>query len=149
MKLNVNGRDVVVTAPPDTPVLFVLRNDLGLVGAKLGCGGEQCGACRVLVEGEARYACATEVGSLEGKRLVTVEGLRRGDTLHPVQQALLDHNAAQCGICLSGIVIAAVALFDRTPRPSRAEIREALSPQLCRCGAHPRVLRALEALAGA
>jgi nicotinate dehydrogenase subunit A len=130
------------------PLVFTLRNALGLKSVKLGCGLEQCGACKVLVDGVPTLSCVTLTESFEGRRIETVEGLQDGDTLHPVQRALLGDNAAQCGYCLSGILIAAKALFDRTATPSGAEIRAALDDHLCRCGAQPRILRALERLAG-
>lgn len=141
--MRVNGRDVDIRAPDDTPLVYVLRNELGLTGAKLGCGVEQCSACLVLVDGTTAYGCTTRVGDVAGKSIRTVEDMKN----HPVVMALEAHNAGQCGICLSGIVVAAVALFERNAHPSRAEIRRALAPQLCRCGAHPRILRALETLA--
>jgi nicotinate dehydrogenase subunit A len=143
--MRVNGRDVDVRAPDDTPLVYVLRNELGLTGAKLGCGVEQCGACVVLVDGKATYGCTTRVGDVAGRSIRTVEDMEH----HPVVTALEAHNAGQCGICLPGIVVAAVALFERNAHPTRAEIRKALAPQLCRCGAHPRILRALETLADA
>lgn len=145
MKLVVNGRSVAVAAPADTPLIFVLRDELGLKSPKLGCAAEQCGACRVLVDGTPRYSCTMRVDDVDGRAVTTVEGLSR----HPVQEALTRHNAAQCGICIAGIVIAAVALFQHTPKPTRAQIKEALAPQLCRCGAHPRILRALGDLSNA
>jgi len=141
--LRVNGRDVAVAAPLDTPLIYVLRNELDLASPKQGCGAEQCGACRVLVDGTPAYSCTTPLGAVVGREVTTLEGL----AAHPVVHALGAHNAAQCGICLSGIVIAAVALFERNARPSDREIKAALAPQLCRCGAHPRMLRALHELA--
>jgi nicotinate dehydrogenase subunit A len=143
--MQVNGRHVDVVARDDEPLIHVLRNDLGLTGAKLGCGAERCGACRVLIDGQPRYSCTTLVGAAAGRSITTVEGMRE----HRVVAALEAHNAGQCGICLSGIVVAAVALFEHDPHPSRTAIRAALAPQLCRCGAQPRILRALETLAGA
>jgi len=143
LTLTVNGRDHVVEAPVTTPLLDVLRNHLGLKGSRYGCGLEQCGACMVLVDGDTAYSCSREVGTLEGRFIVTVEGLATDEALHPLQQAFLDEQAGQCGYCLSGMLIAAKALLDRNPSPSRAEIVAALDPNLCRCGAHPRILRAV------
>ena len=143
LTLTVNGRLHEIAAPATTPLLDVLRNHLGLKGSRYGCGLEQCGACMVLADGETVYACSREAGSLEGRAIVTVEGLGGPDALHPLQQAFIDEQAGQCGYCLSGMLIAAKALLDRNPSPSRAEIVAALDPNLCRCGAHPRILRAV------
>jgi nicotinate dehydrogenase subunit A len=126
----------------------VLRNALDCRSVKLGRASEQCGACKVLVDGVPVRSCVAPAGSFVGRRIETVEGMARAGALHPVQQALLDANAAQCGYCLSGIMIAAAALFDESANPSRDDIRAALDAHLCRCGAHPRMLRALERLAG-
>jgi nicotinate dehydrogenase subunit A len=145
--LTVNGEPRRVDCPPDEPLVYVLRNRLGLPGTPLACGLEQCGACLVLVDGACRHACTLPVGDCDQREVITVEGLAGDQALHAVQQALLDHNAAQCGICLSGILIRAAALFDTDPRPAPAAIRRALTTHICRCGAQPRVLRALEALA--
>jgi len=136
----VNGRAVRVAAGDRVPLLDVLRNELDLKGARYGCGLEQCGSCMVLVDGEPVYACGREVGTVAGKRITTVEGLAD----HPIRQAILDEQAGQCGYCLAGIMISAKALLDRNPRPSRAEIATALDGNLCRCGAHTRILRAVE-----
>lgn len=147
IRLAVNGESHDVDCAPDEPLAYVLRNRLKLPGTRLACGLEQCGACLVLVDGECRHACTLPCADCAGCAVTTVEGLSGDGVLHPVQQALLAHNAAQCGYCLSGILIRAAALFARCPHPSSADIRAALAPQLCRCGAHPRVLRALEELA--
>ena len=136
----VNGRAVRVAAGDSVPLLDVLRNELNLKGARYGCGLEQCGSCMVLVDGAPVYACGREVGTVAGKRVTTVEGLEN----HPIRQAILDEQAGQCGYCLSGIMISAKALLDRNLRPSRAEIAAALDGNLCRCGAHTRILRAVE-----
>ena len=136
----VNGRAVRVAADAKIPLLDVLRNELDLKGARYGCGLEQCGSCLVLVDGEPAYACGREVGTVAGKRITTVEGLAD----HPIRQAILDEQAGQCGYCLSGIMISAKALLDRNPRPTRTEIATALDGNLCRCGAHTRILRAVE-----
>ena len=140
----VNGRKVGVSVEATTPLLAVLRNALGLTGSRFGCGLEQCGACMVLVDGEPVYACTREVGTVGGKTVTTVEGLANGGSLHPLQQAFLAEQAGQCGYCLSGILMSAKALLDRNPHPSRAEIVAALDRHLCRCGAHNRIIRAVE-----
>jgi nicotinate dehydrogenase subunit A len=144
--LIVNGVAHTVNVPSGVPLVYTLRNALGLKSVKLGCGLEQCGACKVLVDGTPALCCVATTESFEGRRIETVEGLESNGELHPVQRALLRENAAQCGYCLSGILMAAKALFDRTPAPSREQIRAALDDHLCRCGAHPRILRALEGL---
>ena len=140
----VNGRTHEVEAEPRVSLLEVLRNRLGLTGSRYGCGLEQCGACMVLVDGTPAYACSREVGSVAGRSVTTIEGLGTPEALHPLQQAFLDEQAGQCGYCLSGILISAKALLDRNPSPSRAEIVAALDRHLCRCGAHQRILRAVE-----
>jgi aerobic-type carbon monoxide dehydrogenase small subunit (CoxS/CutS family) len=144
----VNGRKVGVPVEPTTPLLAVLRNSLGLTGSRFGCGLEQCGACIVLLDGEPVYACTREVGTVAGKAVTTIEGLANGEKLHPLQHAFLAEQAGQCGYCLSGILMSAKALLDRNPRPSRAEIVAALDKHLCRCGAHNRIVRAVERAAG-
>jgi nicotinate dehydrogenase subunit A len=142
--LTVNGRSVRVSALETTPLLDVLRNQLDLKGARYGCGLEQCGSCMVLLDGEPIYACSREVGTVGGRSVTTIEGLGTVAQPHPLQQAFLDEQAGQCGYCLSGIVISAKALLDRNPTPTRADIATALDKNLCRCGAHPRILRAVE-----
>jgi nicotinate dehydrogenase subunit A len=142
-ELEVNGQRRGVSAAPDTPLLYVLRNDLGLVGSRFGCGTGQCGACFVIVEGKAVPSCDTPLWSVSNKSITTVEGLANGAELHPVQKALLDEQAAQCGYCSSGIAIAAAAFLSRNRNPSEQEVREALDRNLCRCGAHNRVVRAV------
>jgi nicotinate dehydrogenase subunit A len=141
--LDINGRSEVVTVDPGTPLLMVLRNDLGLTAAKFGCGLEQCFACAVLVDGEATTTCAAAVEQFAGRRIVTLEGLAPGVALHPVQEAFLQEEAAQCGYCIPGMIIGAVALLERNPAPSDEEIRAALEPHLCRCGTHWRILKAV------
>ena len=140
----VNGRPVSVSTDGTAPLLSVLRDELSLRGSKFGCGTEQCGACMVLIDGEPAFACAREVATVAGKSVITVEGLSTDGALRPLQQAFLDEQAGQCGYCLSGIIVSAKALLDRTPRPTRAEIVEALVKHLCRCGAHQRIIRAVE-----
>ena len=142
--LTVNGRSVRVTALETAPLLDVLRNQLDLKGTRYGCGLEQCGSCMVLLDGEPIYACSREIGTVAGRSITTIEGLGSAAQPHPLQQAFLDEQAGQCGYCLSGIVISAKALLDRNPSPTRAEIAAALDKNLCRCGAHPRILRAVE-----
>lgn len=140
MKLEVNGASREVEAHPDTPLLYVLRNDLGLTGAKFGCGSGQCGACFVLVDDRAVASCDLPVGTLRGRRITTIEGL---GGRHPVQKALVAEQAAQCGYCVSGIVMSVVGLLANTPRPSDSEVRQALDRNLCRCGSHNRIVRAV------
>ncbi len=140
----VNGKPVAIAGDPATPLLDVLRNSLGLCGTRFGCGLEQCGACTVLVEGEPVYACTRPVSTVAGKSVCTVEGLSADGVLHPLQTAILEEQAGQCGYCLSGILMSAKALLDRTPQPSRGQIVAALDRHLCRCGAHLRIIRAVE-----
>ena len=140
MELEINGARRSVAAAPETPLLYVLRNDLGLAGTRFGCGSGQCGACMVLVDGRAMASCDLPVSFAAGKKVTTIEGLG-GE--HPVQKALERHQAAQCGYCMSGIVMAAVALLSSNKTPTDAEIRSALDKNLCRCGSHNRVVRAI------
>lgn len=140
MEIDVNGERRSVSAAPDTPLLYVLRNELGLFGARFGCGSGQCGACFVLIDGRAMAACDTPLSFALGKTVTTIEGLA-GE--HPVQKALVKHQAAQCGYCMSGIVMSAVALLSANPSPSEVEVRKALDKNLCRCGSHNRVVKAL------
>ena len=144
ISLIVNGRAVSVTADGDTPLLDILRNHLGLFGTKFGCGQEQCGCCMVLVDGHPEKSCGKPLSTVAGKAIITVEGLGTPDRPHPLQRAFLDEQAGQCGYCLSGILISAKALLDRNPLPSRAQIAEALDDNICRCGSHTRILRAVE-----
>jgi nicotinate dehydrogenase subunit A len=140
----VNGRAVSVTADGNTPLLDILRNHLGLVGTKFGCGQEQCGCCMVLVDGRAEKSCGKALSTVAGKQIVTIEGLGTRERPHPLQQAFLDEQAGQCGYCLPGILISAKALLDHNPAPSRADIAAALDDNICRCGSHIRILRAVE-----
>src|SRR6266852_1712187 len=142
--LIVNGSAVSVSADGDTPLLDVLRNHLGLAGTKFGCGEEQCGCCMVLIDGKPEKSCGTALATIAGKAVVTIEGLGTADGPHPLQQAFLDEQAGQCGYCLAGILISAKALLDHNPTPSRAEIAAALDDNICRCGSHVRILRAVE-----
>lgn len=148
--LSVNGESLTVTASSDTPLIYLLRNDLGLTGTKYGCGLEQCGACKVLLDGEAVPSCRLPVSEAVGREIETVEGLAGPDEkLHPVQQAFIDEQAAQCGFCTSGLIVAAAALLKQNPDPSDTDIRQALAVHICRCGTHSRVLRAIRRAAAA
>jgi nicotinate dehydrogenase subunit A len=144
VSLIVNGSTATVTADGDTPLLDILRNQLGLLGTKFGCGQEQCGCCMVLVDGRPEKSCGKALSTVAGKTITTVEGLGTPERPHPLQQAFLDEQAGQCGYCLPGILISAKALLDHNPAPSRAEIAEALDDNICRCGSHVRILRAVE-----
>jgi nicotinate dehydrogenase subunit A len=144
IELTVNGQPVALDLDPTTPLLDVLRNHLALRGSRYGCGLEQCGACMVLIDGQPEYACARETGSLGGRSITTIEGLGTPENLHPIQRAFLEEQAGQCGYCLSGIIISAKALLDANPRPTRAEIVAALEKHLCRCGAHTRIIAAVQ-----
>src|SRR5918911_3779709 len=142
--LNVNGRRRTVRASPDTPLLYVLRNDLELNAAKFGCGMSQCGACTVLVDGEAMPSCALPISAVAGKKIVTLEGLGSEADPHPLQKAFMEEQAAQCGYCIAGMIMSAKALLDANPHPSEAQIRRALAGNLCRCGTHGRIARAIQ-----
>jgi nicotinate dehydrogenase subunit A len=142
MKLDVNGRVHEVEADQATPLLYVLREDLKLNGAKFGCGLGQCGACTVLADGEAIFACLTPLSVVQGRRIITVEGLGTLDKPGPMQRAFIELQAAQCGYCIPGMMMRAQALLERKPSASEAEIRSALQPNLCRCGTHMRIVRA-------
>ena len=143
MKLNVNGREHDVDADPETPLLYVLRDHLALNGAKFGCGLGQCGACTVVVDGEAVFSCLTPVLLLEGRKVTTVEGLGTLDNPGPLQRAFIDEQAAQCGYCIAGMMMRAQALLEKNRSPSESAIRAAMQPNLCRCGTHMRILRAV------
>ena len=148
--LRVNGGNrEVETDDPDVPLLYVLRDDLGLTGAKFGCGLAQCGACTVLVGGRAVRSCSTPVRSVSGQEIVTIEGLGSLDRPDPVQAAFITEQAAQCGYCTAGLIMTARALLWRIPRPTESQVREALAGNLCRCGSHARVIRAVLRAAGA
>ena len=143
LDLQVNGVRRPVAAHRDTPLLYVLRNDLGLVGSRFGCGSGQCGACLVLVDGRAIASCDLPIWSVAGKQITTVEGLGTNGELHPVQKALIAEQAAQCGYCMSGIAVAAAALLAVNRKPTEEQIRAALDKNLCRCGSHNRVVKAV------
>jgi nicotinate dehydrogenase subunit A len=151
-KLRVNGVEREVSAEPNTPLLYILRNDLKLKGTRFGCGEGNCGACTVLVDGRAVQSCDTPLWSAPGHEITTIEGLTAGggpDSLHPIQQAFLDEQAAQCGYCSNGIMLSAKALLDANSDPDDAQIAAALDRNLCRCGTHVRVLRAIKRAAAA
>jgi nicotinate dehydrogenase subunit A len=141
--LKVNDREHKVRCARETPLLYVLRNDLGLKGSRFGCGLGQCGSCMVLLDGHATPSCDHPVWAAEGHTIVTVEGLCDGDEPGPLQRAFLAEQAAQCGFCMSGILISATALLNDDPTPDERRVREALDPNLCRCGSHNRVIRAV------
>jgi nicotinate dehydrogenase subunit A len=141
--IRVNGRARQVDADDDTALLYVLRNHLGLKGTRFGCGLGVCGACSVLVDGHPAYSCDTPLWSVMGKDVTTVEGLGTGGEPHPVARAIVEHQAAQCGYCMSGIVVSAAGLLATNPDPTESEVRTALDDNLCRCGAHNRVVRAV------
>jgi nicotinate dehydrogenase subunit A len=143
MKVNVNGRDHEVASTPDTPLLYVLRDELKLNAAKFGCGLGQCGSCTVLVDGKAALSCVTPVLLLEGKQVTTLEGLGTVENPGPMQRAFIEEQAAQCGYCIPGMMMRAQGLLQRNPRASDADIRRELQPNLCRCGTHMRILRAV------
>jgi nicotinate dehydrogenase subunit A len=145
--INVNGAAREVTADPETPLLYVLRNDLKLKGARYGCGLGQCGACTVIVDGKAVQSCDVPVSAVEGKAVTTIEGIGTADEPHPLQRAFVHEQAAQCGYCISGIIMTAKALLDVNPAPTEAQLREALAGNLCRCGTHTRILRAIRSVA--
>lgn len=144
MEIEVNGQRSRVTAEPETPLLYVLRNELQLKGTRYGCGLGQCGACTVVVDGVAVQSCDVPVAAVAGKRVTTIEALAADGRLHPLQQAFIDEQAAQCGYCASGILMSAKVLLDANPRPDEAQIREALAGNLCRCGTQTRILRAIQ-----
>ena len=144
LQLVVNGRAESLAVPRDAPLLSVLRNDLGLNGPKYGCGFGECGACTVLVDGTEARACVIPVGGVAGRHITTLEGLGSVDKLHPVQQAFIECQAAQCGYCLNGMIVSTVALLTRWPRPTESQVRAALAHNLCRCGAHLEILQAVQ-----
>ena len=143
-----NGRNVAVDVDPATPLLYVLREDLGLNGAKFGCGLGQCGACTVMLDGEAVFSCLVPLSAVANRAVKTVEGLGTVDEPGPMQRAFIEEQAAQCGYCIAGMMMRAQALLERNAGASDDEIREALAPNLCRCGTHRRILRAVHRAAG-
>jgi aerobic-type carbon monoxide dehydrogenase small subunit (CoxS/CutS family) len=144
IELNVNGRRHRVDAAPALPLLTLLRDDLALTGSKYGCGEGQCGACTVLLDGKRAFACQTTVGTAAGKQITTIEGLERDGRLHPLQQAFIEEMAMQCGYCTPGMIIAGVALLDTTPSPSHDDIVRAMNGNVCRCGAYPQIVAAIQ-----
>ena len=148
MSLRVNGKARVVDTEPDVPLLYVLRNDLELNGPKFGCGMAQCGACTVLMDGNAIRSCVTPVSAVQNKPVTTLEGLGTTKKLHKIQQAFIDEQAAQCGYCINGMIMTTKALLDKTPKPTDTEIKRALDGNLCRCGTHIRILRAVKRASG-
>lgn len=144
ISLNVNGQNHMVDVDPETPLLYILRNDLQLNGAKFACGVGQCGSCTVIVDGEAVRSCITPVGSVQGRKITTLEGLGTAEKPHPIQQAWIEEQAVQCGFCMNGHMMTAKVLLDSNPQPTDAQIREGLSDVLCRCGTYYRVIGAVK-----
>ena len=149
VSFTLNGTPTRLTVDEARMLLWVLRDDLGLTGTKFGCGQALCGSCTVLVNNQAVRSCATPVGDVEGKQVLTIEGLAKGDTLHPVQEAFVKHLAFQCGFCTPGMILGAYALLQKNPKPTRAQIVAHLDDHLCRCGAHARIIDAVETAAAA
>ncbi len=147
MQLLVNGESYEVDVDGETTLLAVLRQDLGLTGTKYGCGDGDCGACTVLLDGEAKNSCITPVDSAAGRAITTIEGLAKGNDLHPVQEAFIEHTAFQCAFCTPGFIMSLVALFSRNPQPDDRQIRAALTGNICRCGTYVRILQAAKAAA--
>jgi nicotinate dehydrogenase subunit A len=146
--LKVNGKSQAIDAEPDMPLLYALRNDLKLNGAKFGCGLAQCGACTVIMDGNAIRSCVTPMSTVQNKSVTTLEGLGSTKKMHRIQQAFVDEQAAQCGYCINGMIMSTKALLDKTPKPTDSQIREALAGNLCRCGTHIRILRAVKRASG-
>jgi aerobic-type carbon monoxide dehydrogenase small subunit (CoxS/CutS family) len=144
ISFNLNGKKTVILTDPNQTLLWVLRNQLGLTGTKFGCGTGFCGACTVLIDREATRSCMIPVSDIAGKEVITIEGLARGGKLHPVQQAFVDHDALQCGYCTPGMIMTATGFLMKNPSPSRQQIIEGLEDNLCRCGAHTRIIDAVE-----
>jgi nicotinate dehydrogenase subunit A len=148
ISLNVNGKRRVVDTNPDTPLLYVLRNDLSLNGPKFGCGLAQCGACTVIMDGNAIRSCVTPLNAAQNHAVTTLEGLGSTKKMHPLQQAFVDEQAVQCGYCINGMIMTAKAFLDKNPKPSDSDIKQALDGNLCRCGTHTRILRAVKRASG-
>jgi nicotinate dehydrogenase subunit A len=148
ISLSVNGKKQVVDVDPDTPLLYILRNDLELNGPKFGCGLGQCGACTVIIDGNAIRSCQMPVSSAQNRPVTTVEGLGSTKKLHRLQQAFVDEQAVQCGYCIAGMIMTSKALLDKNPKPTDIQIKEALAGNLCRCGTHARILRAVKRASG-
>lgn len=149
IQLAINEHSYTVDVDPQTSLLTVLREHLDLTGSKYGCGEGMCGACTVLIDGKAQRSCITRVGSVTGMQITTIEGLASGERLHPVQEAFLEVNAMQCGYCTSGMILSAVALLKKNPKPSQSEIVEFMDGNLCRCGTYPRIVSAIQKAAKA
>ena len=148
ISLKVNGKTQVVDVDPETPLLYVLRNDLQLNGPKFGCGLAQCGACTVIMNGNAIRSCVTLVSAAQNQPVTTLEGLGSTKKMHKIQQAFVDEQAVQCGYCINGMIMTSKALLDKNPKPSDSQIKEALAGNLCRCGTHTRILRAVKRASG-
>ena len=148
ISLKVNGKSLVIDAEPDMPLLYALRNDLRLNGPKFGCGLAQCGACTVIMDGNAIRSCVTPMSAVQNKPVTTLEGLGSTKKMHKIQQAFVDEQAAQCGYCINGMIMSSKALLDKNPKPTDSQIREALARNLCRCGTHIRILRAVKRASG-
>ena len=148
ISLRINGKNQTIDAEPDMPLLYALRNDLQLNGAKFGCGLAQCGACTVIMDGNAIRSCVTPVSAAQNKPLTTLEGLGSTKKMHKIQQAFVDEQAVQCGYCINGMIMSTKALLDKNPKPSDRQIKEALAGNLCRCGTHIRILRAVKRASG-
>ena len=146
--LNVNGTGYTSPAAPETPLLYILRNDIGLSGAKFGCGAAQCGACTVLLDGEAIRSCVVPAAVAENRRITTIEGLGTAERLDPLQRAFIEEQAGQCGYCSNGMIMTARQLLARVPHPSEEQIRSAMANNLCRCGTHTRIIKAIQRAAG-
>jgi nicotinate dehydrogenase subunit A len=148
ISLRVNGKSHVIDAEPDMPLLYALRNDLQLNGPKYGCGMAQCGSCTVIINGNAVRSCVTEVKAAQNRAVTTLEGLGSTKKMHKIQQAFVDEQAVQCGYCINGMIMSTKALLDKNPKPTDAQIKEALAGNLCRCGTHIRILRAVKRASG-
>jgi nicotinate dehydrogenase subunit A len=148
ISLKVNGKTQVVDADPETPLLYVLRDDLKLNGPKFGCGLSQCDACTVIMDGNAIRSCVTTVSAARNRKVTTLEGLGSTKKLHPIQKAFIDEQALQCGYCINGMIMTAKAFLDKNPKPTDSQIKEALAGNLCRCGTHTRILRAVKRASG-
>jgi aerobic-type carbon monoxide dehydrogenase small subunit (CoxS/CutS family) len=148
IELEINGKRYTANYPPDTPLLYVLRDELGLTGTKYGCGEGACGACTVLLDGAARRSCQISVKAAAGRPVTTIEGLEKNGALHPVQQAFLDAGAFQCAYCTSGMIMSSVSLLQSNANPSKEQIVQSLQGNMCRCGTHPRIIEAVQKAAG-
>ena len=148
LTLKVNGKNQSIDAEPDMPLLYALRNDLQLNGPKFGCGLSQCGACTVIIDGNAIRSCVTPVSAAQNKSVTTLEGLGTTKKMHKIQQAFVDEQAVQCGYCINGMIMSTKALLDKNPKPTDGQIKEALAGNLCRCGTHIRILRAVKRASG-